>query len=130
MKKLLFPILAILIFSASVNAATITSNASGNWATGATWVGGSAPADGDAVVIAAGHNILMNADLSAYTGLQTVTIQGDDSTPGMLYFKDGTSGYLKIRTGYNLVGTTVTNTGRVVANNAGNWADTTALHFA
>ena len=33
--------------------ATITSNASGAWATGATWVGGTKPADDDVVVIAA-----------------------------------------------------------------------------
>ena len=101
--------------------ATITSNASGNWATGATWVGGVKPADGDAVVIAAGHSILMDDDLSAYTGLFSVTIQGDDSTPGMLYFKDGTSGYLKIRTAYNLVGDSGTNKGRLLANSDGVW---------
>ena len=101
--------------------ATITSNASGNWATSATWVGGVKPADGDAVVIAAGHSILMDDDLSAYTGLFSVTIQGDDSIPGMLYFKDGTSGYLKLRTGYNIVGDTGTNKGRLLANADGVW---------
>jgi len=100
--------------------ATKTSAQSGNWSAGATWVGGVKPADDDAVVIAAGHNILMDDDLSAYTGLQTVTIQGG-VTPGILYFKNGTSGYLKIRTGYNLVGTLDTNRGRLLANSDGVW---------
>ena len=108
--------------------ATITSNASGAWATGATWVGGVKPADGDAVVIAAtrchrsGHNILMDDDTSAFTGLFTVTITGG-ATPGMLYFKDGTDGHLKIRTGYHLVGTTDTNRGRLLVNSDGVWGN-------
>ncbi len=110
--------------------ATITSNASGAWATGATWVGGAAPADNDAVVIAAGHSVLMDADLSAYTGLQTVTIQGHATTPGMLYFSTGTSGYLKIRTGYNLVGSSGAAKGRLLANANGTWGATGELPFA
>ena len=111
--------------------ATITSNASGNWSVGATWVGGVAPADNDAVVIAAGHAVLMDADLSAYTGLQTVTINSAASgTPGMLYFKNGTSGYLKIRTGYNLVGSNNTVKGRLLANSDGVWGNTGMLAFA
>jgi len=109
--------------------ATITSNASGNWSAGATWVGGVKPADGDDVVIAAGHNILMDDNLSAYVGLFSVTINGG-VTPGMLYFKTGTSGYLKIRTGYNLVGTLDTNKGRLLANSDGIWGNTGALPFA
>lgn len=109
---------------------TITSNSSGNWATGGTWVGGSVPQDNDAVVIAAGHSVLMDADLSAYTGLQTVTIQGHATTPAMLYFKDGTSGYLKIRTGYNIVGTTGTLKGRLLANSDGVWGNTGSLAYA
>jgi len=110
---------------------TITSNASGNWSAGGTWVGGSAPADNDAVVIAAGHAVLMDADLSAYTGLQTVTINSVASgTPGTLYWKDGTSGYLKIRTGYNLAGSNNTVKGRLLANSDGVWGNTGTLAFA
>lgn len=110
--------------------ATITSTTSGNWSNGATWVGGVKPADGDAVVIAAGHNVLMDDDLSAFTGLQTVTITSSATTPGMLYFKNGTSGYLKIRTGYNLVGTNAANMGRLLANSDGVWGNTGSLAYA
>lgn len=78
--------------------ATITSAQSGNWSATSTWSGGVVPVDGDAVVIAAGHNVLMDADQSAFTGLFNVTITGG-VTPGMLYGMNGTSGYLKIRTG-------------------------------
>ena len=93
-------------------------------------MGGVKPADGDEAVIAAGHSVLMDDDLSAYTGLQTVTIQGASGTPGMLYFKNGTSGYLKIRTGYNIVGTTGTNLGRLLANSDGVWGNTGSLAYA
>jgi hypothetical protein len=48
----------------------------------------------------------------------------------MLYFTTGTSGWLKIRTGYNLVGTSAANKGRVLANSDGVWGNTGALPFA
>lgn len=113
--------------------ATITSAGNGSWGTGATWVGGTAPADDDNVVIAEGHAVLMNADLSAYTGLRTLTITGSAAgTPGMLYFANGTSGYLKFRTGtnYGILGTNATNKGRLLANSNGTWGGTTALAYA
>src|SRR3990167_6908045 len=108
---------------------TITSSAYGNWSAGGTWVGGVAPADGDAVVIAAGHAVLMDYDASALTGFQTVTIQGHATTPAMLYFKNGTSGHLKIRTGYNLLGTSGAAKGRLLANSDGILGNTGSLTF-
>ena len=110
--------------------ATITSTTSGNWSAGATWVGGSAPADDDIVVIAAGHAVLMDADLSSWTGLRTLTITGVASgTPGMLYFKNGTNGYLKFRTGtgYGILGTNHAVFGRLLANSDGVWGTTTPV---
>ena len=107
--------------------ATATSNNSGNWSDD-IWDGGSGdggrPADGDAVVIAAGHNVLMNADLSGWTGLTTLTIASHATTPGMLYFKNGTDGHLKFRTGtnYGILGNNDGVTlGRLLANHDGNW---------
>ena len=107
--------------------ATATSTGSGSWSD-AIWSGGSgaggAPADGDAVVIAAGHNVLMNADLSSWTGLTTLTIASHATTPGMLYFKDGTDGHLKFRTGtnYGILGNNDGVTlGRLLANHDGSW---------
>ena len=82
---LLFLLVPCLAFGA-----TATSTGSGKWSE-AIWSGGAgdggAPADGDAVVIAEGHSVLMDADLSGWTGITTLTITGSAaSTPGMLYF--------------------------------------------
>ena len=110
--------------------------ASGLWSSTSTWSdtdggppGASPPADGDAVFISAGVSVQMNVDQSSFTGLFTVTIRGG-TTPGMLYWMNGASGYLKIRSGYNLVGTTATNRGRLLANSDGSWATTTPLQFS
>ncbi|MFZ4775111.1 MAG: hypothetical protein ACOYM3_07100 [Terrimicrobiaceae bacterium] len=51
-----------LLLSASVQAATITSTASGSWQAGATWVGGNVPQPGDQVVVAASHAVTIVAD--------------------------------------------------------------------
>jgi len=110
--------------------ATITSNQSGAWSATATWVGGVVPVDNDAVTIAAAHSVLMDVNQSAFTGLQTVTISGHATTPAMLYFTTGTSGYLKTRTGYHIVGTTGALKGRILANSDGVWGNTGALPFA
>ena len=112
--------------------ATITSTASGVFSAGATWVGGVAPADNtDGFVIAAGHNVQMDQDQAAWTGLLGGVISGHATTPGSLYWKDGTSGTLKLKTGYNLVGTTVGGgRGRLIANSDGAFATTTALAYA
>ena len=118
--------------------ATATSTGSGKWSE-AIWSGGAgdggAPADGDAVTIAEGHSVLMDADLSGWTGITTLTITGSAaSTPGMLYFKNGTNGYLKFATGgsstYGIVGTNVANKGRLLANANGDWDNATSLTFA
>lgn len=109
---------------------TKTSNQSGNWGDTSTWVGGVLPIDGDDIVIAAGHSVKMNVDQSAWTGLFSVVIQGSDTTPGMLYWMNGTNGYLKIRTPYTISGTTGTNKGRILINSDGVWGNTGSLSSA
>ena len=66
----------------------ITSTQSGLWSAGGTWVGGSAPADGDQAIIAAGHKVQVDVDQSAWTGLLGMTVTGG-ATPGMVYWQDG-----------------------------------------
>ena len=112
--------------------AVITSRTGArSWATATDWVGDACPIDNvDSAVIAADCQMLMNQDQSAYTGLLGVTISGHATTPGMLYWKDGTTGHLKIKTGYNVLGSSGAAKGRLLANSDGVWGNTGALAFA
>ena len=110
--------------------------ASGSWSSTSVWSdsdsgppGATVPADGDSVTISAAVNVLMDVDQSSFTGLLNVVIRGG-VTPGSLYWANGTSGYLKVRTGYSISGTLDTNKGRLIANADGTWATTTALQFS
>ena len=73
--------------------ATRTSTTSGLFSVGATWVGGVAPVDGDAFVIAAGHSVEFDQDMSGYaTGMLASTINGTlffSRTAGTYYLKLG-----------------------------------------
>jgi hypothetical protein len=112
---------------------TYYSQNNGNWSTLSNWDtvttgGGSDPASEAAMndqifVIQAGHAILMDVDMSTFAnGIAGLTITGHaSSTPGMLYWKDGTNGTLKIKTATAIVGTNVTNKGRLLANQDGVW---------
>ncbi|MEY4933573.1 MAG: hypothetical protein RLZZ403_1893, partial [Pseudomonadota bacterium] len=108
--------------------------ASGAWSSTATWSdtdggggGATVPADDDAVFILINVAVQMDADLSAYTGLRTVTVRGHATTPAMLYWKDGASGWLKIASTYKLVGTSGAAKGRILANSNGTWGGTTPM---
>lgn len=111
---------------------------SGAWSSTATWsdtdggAGGAAvPADGDAVVISAGVSVLMDVNQSAFvTGIAGVTIRGAAVTPGMLYFKDGTNGYLKIKASTTIRGTNAAVYGRILANSDGVWENTGELSIS
>jgi hypothetical protein len=57
--------------------ATITSNATGNWSAGSTWVGGAVPIDNDTVIIASGHVVTFDVDQSGFAnGINGITITG------------------------------------------------------
>lgn len=78
----LWIVLILLIVGMAVQAGTITSNAvTGNWSTGSTWVGGTAPGSGDDVVIVPGATITVTASttcnsitFNAATSARTLTI--------------------------------------------------------
>lgn len=80
--------------------ATITSVASGNWGTAGTWDTGSVPANGDAVIIAEGHEVLFDVDQSGFAnGLASLTING------ILHFNWGTSSETALKMNGNIIGT-------------------------
>ena len=62
--------------------ATITSTQTGDWDATATWVGGSVPSADDLVVIAHGHRVTLDTDI---TGTRT----GDVRIDGNLHFASG-----------------------------------------
>jgi len=75
-----------------------TSNTTGLWSAGGTWVGGVAPVDGDSFVIATGHTVTFDVDQSGFaTGMVAGTITGTlalTTTAGTYYLKmDGVSGH-------------------------------------
>lgn len=100
--------------------ATKTTAQSGNWSDTATW-GGSLPADGDAVVVAAGHTLTFNVDLSAWTtGVAGLTITSAAGTPGKLQCATANGTYvLPIKTGTKIQGTNAAVKGQLYAGSAG-----------
>lgn len=111
---------------------------SGSWSDTATWSdtdggagGATVPADDDAVVISANVSVLMDVDQSLFAnGIAGMTIRSHATTPGMLYFKNGTDGYLKIKTGTVVQGTNAAIKGRILANADGVWGNTEPLQVS
>ncbi len=127
MKKILTILILLFVTSNSYAAVKVTAQ-SGAWSETSTWVGGVLPINTDSVVISSGHQVLMDVDTSGFSyGIQGVRIEGGSENPGMLYFKNGTSGYLKIRTNYIIEGTTIGQRGRLLANADGDWTNTAPL---
>jgi len=70
----------LLLLAGMASAANITSAGSGDWATGATWDGETAPGDGDTATIATGHVVTVSSKVTigsaGATGVAAVTVQG------------------------------------------------------
>ncbi|MFA6365253.1 MAG: dockerin type I domain-containing protein [Candidatus Paceibacterota bacterium] len=153
MRKLLLVLLVFVAWTGAVNAATITSTATGGaWATKGTWVGNTVPATSDTVIIAttgAGSvNIAANVTQTA-AGSVTInsgavlTMSGGTITFGALTINSGGSATLNrnttIRGITNVTGNlnftsatarTITFTGAVILNSGAVWNEATANTFA
>lgn len=100
--------------ASSIFAVTKTSTGSGNWNTAGTWSPSGVPANGDAVIIATGHNVTLNVNT---TNLLSITINagGTLSTTGAFTVNattitvDGT--YTNVSTGNITVTTMNVNSG-------------------
>lgn len=97
-KVITFAIILLLSFTPAINAATITSTATGgNWNTGSTWIGGNVPLSTDDVVIATTgvNSVTLSAPVTCVSltinsgailtpGANLITISGDFSNLGTL----------------------------------------------
>jgi hypothetical protein len=111
--------------------ATVTSAGSGAWSSAGTWDSG-VPADGDTVVVAAGHAVEFDVDHESGAGISLagLTIHGG-ATPARLYAKYSAAGTYTLRMAANadIVGTTDTNRGQLCATVDGMFASETDLPY-
>ena len=113
-----------------MQAATITSNATGNWSAGATWVGGVAPSSTDNVIIAANHVVTVNG---TYT-CANLTIGSTGSSPTLKITTAGNAltitGLLTMNSG-NFTGTYTLDAGPGTVNINGtiSWASTSGSNI-
>ena len=112
----IFFIIFSLFLCVSAQAVVITSNATGNWSAGATWVGGAAPANGEGFKIAAGHTVTLDADTSGFAAGLT---SGELEATAILDVATGAGTYYLKMTG------DITNNGEMKAGTS-----TVALPFA
>ena len=82
--------------------------------------------DTNDVIIQSGHTIVFNVDMHAFTGLTKLEIKGG-ATPGMLVCESGGDGTYYLKLTGDIIGTTDTNRGRLLANSDEVWGNTGAL---
>jgi hypothetical protein len=86
--------------------------------------------DDQLFVVQPAHAVTCDVDMSGFAnGIAGLTIEGHATTPGKVQFLDGTSGYIKVKTGVNIVGTNLAANGQLVANLDGVLATATPLPF-
>ena len=103
--KHILTLAALLILHTLGYSATITSNATGQWDVGATWVGGVAPGASDDVVIASGHTVYING---SDANCQSLLIDGSSGQAQMFFFS---ANDLTIANDMTITGTNATNKG-------------------
>lgn len=121
----LFLGMVLLFLAQGMQAATITSNATGNWSSGGTWVGGVAPTAADDVIIAAGHTVTIAANIVMNAGT-TVTV----NSTGILQIStttiSGTFGTLSIAGTFANNGTVTANT--LTVSTGGNFSNSRTVN--
>ncbi|MBU0672667.1 MAG: right-handed parallel beta-helix repeat-containing protein, partial [Candidatus Margulisbacteria bacterium] len=105
--KLLIFVFVLFLFASAVQAATITSAASGYWNDTGTWVGSVIPSSTDSIVISSGHEVLFDRNDSSTTcgpitvnsggtlkfdsGTKTMQVKGDINVYGKLELVPGST---------------------------------------
>ena len=95
--------------SIDVHGATITSNGTGNWNSGATWLGGVAPAPADDVIIRPGDNVTVTAS----TSINSITFNNTAATTGTVTVNPGVT--LTVATSISLLSAGGNNTAATLA---------------
>ena len=109
--KHILTLAALLILHTLVYSATITSNGTGNWKNGGTWVGGVVPGASDDAVIASGHNVYID---SSDANCQSLLIDGSSGQAQLLFFS---SNNLTVANDMTIRGINITDRGTLNANN-------------
>jgi hypothetical protein len=79
-----FVLISLLMNGLFTQAATVKSAQSGDWTSGSTWEGGSAPSCGDSIVIVATHSVAITSQINYSCGNKTTVV-----VRGSLYFNGG-----------------------------------------
>lgn len=119
------PLLTVLLLVSVGQAATKTTQKTGVWSDTTVWDGGTLPADGDTIVVAANHTLTLDVDLTSApyswtAGAAGVTITSHATTPARLTCPTSAGTYvLPIKTGTTIAGTNAAALGQLYAGSSG-----------